>query len=339
MNRSTSLRMGAVSFLVLAWSWSASAQEAAPPPLETTPAPAPERPQAPPEQAPPEQAPPVDAAPVAPAAPDQPASEEPFDDSPPPAAPPTADLSDDPATASEETRDLSVPRVIDISKEKGVEEPPPLEPEIDPNTLPFTYHMRHVDMVVGFRVVGTPSDGLEPFLVDPVMVDAFTRIGAAFPLAERVSIAGSFEGSLSGADESARDIQTTLDIARITLGVEGRYHFHHRFYAYGRLAPGLELATVQLDVSSGDSVTLRDERDIAFHADGSAGLAMRFAGASDGTRRGVRFWGFIEGGYRLATKHGMNLSAEDGPARIRPPELASYSTSGGFVSSGLMLTF
>jgi hypothetical protein len=121
--------------------------------------------------------------------------------------------------------------------------------------------------------------------------------------------------------------------------VEGRYHFHHRLYAYGRLAPSLELATVQYVIHSGDQLTLRDERDIAFHADGSAGLAMRFAGASDGTQKGVRFWGFVEGGYRLATKHKVSLAAEGGPPRVRPPELAPFSTSGGFVSSGVMLTF
>jgi hypothetical protein len=204
--------------------------------------------------------------------------------------------------------------------------------------------MRHIDLALGLRFVGTPDDGLEPFLVDPVMVDLYARAGMAFPIHDRIAIAGLVEGSVSGSEARARDTYTSLNIGRLALGVEGRYHFHHRLYAYGRVAPGSEFAGAEFGTQEGAGVNMVDggslfRQSTVFQIDGSLGLALRFAGSSDGTKKGVRFWGFAEGGYRHAGKHKFVLEAENGPPRVQPIELEPLSTSGGFFSTGLLLTF
>jgi hypothetical protein len=77
----------------------------------------------------------------------------------------------------------------------------------------------------------------------------------------------------------------------------------------------------------------------AFVLDSSLGLAFRFAGAKDGRKKGVRFWGFAEGGYRYAGNHKFVLEGHGGSEGFEPITLDPLSTSGGFFSTGLMLTF
>jgi hypothetical protein len=100
----------------------------------------------------------------------------------------------------------------------------------------------------------------------------------------------------------------------------------------------VELGYAQYGVDEGTYPDLRDN-DATFVADGSLGLALRFAGANSGRKKGVRFWGFAEGGYRYAGKHKFVLEAEDESSRIQPITLDPLSTRGGFFSTGLMLTF
>jgi hypothetical protein len=247
----------------------------------------------------------------------------------------------EPHEGAEDAAALSEPRIIDTSKDDGDEdsEPEP-EPELEINgdELPFTYHMRHIDFALGVRVVGAMSDGLEPYLYDPVLVDTYGRIGGAFQLSDKFAL--GIQGEFGGATGSAyvRDSESVFTKTHITAGFEGRYHFMHRMYAYGRVAPGLEIADAKITIDYDDELT---DRKVGFQVDGAAGVAFRFAGTSDGRKRSVRFWGFAEGGYRLSTKHKFELAADEdtGPARTAPLEMSALSTSGGFGSLGLMLTF
>lgn len=209
---------------------------------------------------------------------------------------------------------------------------------MDPNTLPFTYHLEHFDLALGIRVASALDTELEPFLYDPVMVEPVLRLGTAFQLAERFAIAGQIEGSVFESEAGARSLDTSLSLKRVTLGIEGRYHFHHRVFAYARLAPGLEFGKAELSADLGSELGLMDN-STAFHLDASGGLALRLAGSNKGTVRSVRFWMFLEGGYRMATKHKFDLQNEDGPSRSTGLELPGLHASGGFGTGGLMLTF
>lgn len=323
-----------------------TAEKAAPAPAPgTTPAPSAAPDKDPPKAVAPAQAAPEKAAPVAPA-PAAPTGEasppadavDPLEEGPLPEAPVDRPM-EDPDAASEDIN-LGERRIIDTSKTVDANpyaEPEP-EPEIDPNTLPFTYHMKHVDLALGLRFIGTPDEGLDPFLYEPNMADLYLRAGYALPLAERFALAALLEASTSGAEAHVRDRPTSLSLARFTLGLEGRYHFHHRLYAYGRVAPGVEIGYAEWGEHDDFYPSMRDD-NATFVVDGSLGLAMRFAGAQDGRKKGVRFWGFAEGGYRYAGKHDFVLKTEDSVGRIQPITLDPLTTRGGFFSTGLMLTF
>lgn len=246
---------------------------------------------------------------------------------------------------SEAAEDKSQPRVIDISKREIAEEdlPPPAEPKIRGSQLPFTYHLNHVDVSGGFRVVGTPSAGLEPFLVDPVLVDGYVRGGMAFAVTDRIAVAPHLE--LGGASTSAtvRGMSSQLDKTHLSLGLEGRYHFIHRMFGYVRVAPGLEFVSASIG-DDGDSGELVNDNkrpgSVAFGLDAALGASLRLFGSDDGRKRKPRLWVFAEGGYRVSGDHTLSMVVDGGgPRRAVPIELAPLDFSGGFFSTGLMASF
>src|SRR5690606_20479030 len=126
-------------------------------------------------------------------------------------------------------RPVGEPRVIDISAADDEEEPSaahrPSEPKVRRSELPFTYHMNHIDVLGGFRVVGVHSDGLQPFLVDPVLADTFIRAGGAFTIVDRFAFAANAELGAAESSATVRTLDSQIDKVNFSLGLEGRYHF------------------------------------------------------------------------------------------------------------------
>jgi hypothetical protein len=242
-------------------------------------------------------------------------------------------------------QDMSQPRVIDISSGKTAEEdlPPPEEPKIRGSQLPFTYHMNHVDASGGFRVVGTSSDGLQPFLVDPVLTDVYVRAGMALSVTDRIAVAPHLELGAASTSADVRGMSTQLDKVHLSLGLEGRYHFIHRMFGYVRVAPGLEF--VSASIGDGDESGTLVNADqwpgsVAFQLDAALGASLRLFGSDDGRKRNPRLWVFAEGGYRASGDHKLSMVMDDGgPRRAVPTELEPLDFSGGFFSTGLLATF
>lgn len=245
---------------------------------------------------------------------------------------------------AETTRDLSEPRVIDTSEPIAEEDlPPPEEPKLRGSQLPFTYHLNHVDVSGGFRIVGTGSDGLEPFLVDPVLGDVYVRGGIAFGVTDRIAVAPHLELGTASTSASVRGLSTDLTKVHLSLGLEGRYHFIHRMFGYVRVAPGLEF--VQASISDGEAggTLVNDNKDpgsVAFQLDAALGASLRLFGSDDGRKRNPRLWAFAEGGYRVSADHQLSMVMEgSGPRRAVPIDLPPLNFSGGFFSMGLLATF
>lgn len=251
------------------------------------------------------------------------------------------------ATAeTEAAEDKSQPRVIDISADDDIAKedlPPPEEPKIRGSQLPFTYHVNHVDVSGGFRVVGTPSDGLQPFLADPVLVDVYVRGGMAFAVTDRIAIAPHLELGTASTSATVRGMSSQLDKAHLSLGLEGRYHFIHRMFGYVRVAPGLEFVSASIGDEGDSGVLVNDDKapgSVAFQLDAALGASLRLFGSDDGRKRNPRLWVFAEGGYRASGDHTLSMVIDGGgPRRAVPVELTPLDFSGGFFSTGLMASF
>lgn len=222
-------------------------------------------------------------------------------------------------------------------KQEAGEDEPPLE-DPDPNTLPFTYHVNHLDLQAGVTMIRAGSDGLEPYRNKPFLAQGFARFGGTVYATDRIGV--SLTGGLAGGsyNSSVREQSSHLGLFELNAGAELRYHFHHRLYAYGRLSGGPELATTQIGGDYDDDAL--EANSWAFRGDGTVGAAVRLFGNSDGQVRGPRLWFFGDIGYRLATQHKQEMQVVDGgPARPEEVDMENFSTSGLTGSLGLSLTY
>ncbi len=254
--------------------------------------------------------------------------------SPNDAVAPTREESD-----AERTKEMSSLLAESETLKKKREERITTEPEVPPDDLPFTYHQKHVDIAAGLSLIGATSSGLDPYRENPLLAEGFLRVGGTVMTAGpwAVALLGGFGGGAYSS--TVRGEESHLSVLQFNLAAEARYHFHHRFYGYGRLALGPELASSRIG-SEGSDLRLT-QKNWAFRGEATAGVAMRVIGPSDGRERKPRVWLFLEGGYRLSSSHAQNLSTDedDGPARPVDFDLNSLSTSGGLGSAGLLLTF
>ncbi len=240
---------------------------------------------------------------------------------------------------AERTKEMSSLLAESEALKKKREERISSEPEVPPGELPFTYHQKHIDVAAGVSLIGATDSGLDPYREIPLLGEGFLRVGGTIMTAGpwAVALLGGFGGG--AYTSTVRGEESHLSVIQFNLAAEARYHFHHRFYGYGRLALGPELASSRIG-SEGSDLRLTQD-NWAFRGEASAGVAMRVIGPSDGRERKPRVWLFLEGGYRLSSSHVQNLSTDedDGPARPVDFNLESLSTSGGLGSAGLLLTF
>ncbi len=208
--------------------------------------------------------------------------------------------------------------------------------QIDPERVPYTYHQRHLDLMLGARMTWVSSAGFDPFSSGDVLPQLAVRVGGVVWQKERMSLAIAVDWAGGGANDRARGEPSSIAIHRVGAGAEGRWHVLNSLFGYVRVAPGLLYSRVSL--GSGDSRLVGDDFD--FSADGAAGLAYRFGGSPDGRKRSARLHVFAEGGYSLATKSDLALqTGEDGPPRSEPIDLGSVRAGGPFVTAGLALTY
>jgi len=226
--------------------------------------------------------------------------------------------------------------VIDTSK--GVKTPAPKKEKINPSTLPFTYHQRHFDLGLGFKVQSARDNSLQPFVENEVLGAFSVRGGGVVWTTGSLALAVNAEFDTTTVNSNVRYESSRLNLTGLNLGVEARHHFHHRLYVSLRLAPVAEYAVMRIG-DEHDSAHLKDN-NWAFGADARGGIAFRFAGSSDGRKRLPRAWVLLEAGGQLMSKHDVSLLPEDdGPQRPEPVELDSFTSSGALFALSVMASY
>ena len=212
----------------------------------------------------------------------------------------------------------------------------PPEPRPQYNRLPQKYHRQHIDVAIGFGVGRTGDEALVPFLDAPVMTSGFIRAGGTMLRADRVVLAGLLEFGGSAANSTARDLDSGVRFWHLSAGVEGRYHFHERSFAYVRVMAGPERGGAKLE----EAVQFEDAA-WAFRADAHLGAALRVAGSGDGRLRQPRLWFFWEGGYRFASEFELSLAGQDENEvpRTQSLDVEPFSPRGLEAGLGLLLTY
>ncbi len=210
-------------------------------------------------------------------------------------------------------------------------------PDVDPNSVPFTHHQVNLSAQLGFQINWLTSSTVDAFADKDAVVGPLARIGIAPWASGRFSLAFTPEWSFASTSALARSSATRLGMHRLSLGFEGRYHFHHRYHAYLRVSPGAVVARASLTDAAGAELV---DENWAFRLDGTVGLAARLASNSDGTQTGFRLLAYVEGGFDWTASSELRLEATGSrPARVSPLDLGPLDLSSPHAGAGLMLTY
>lgn len=211
------------------------------------------------------------------------------------------------------------------------------EPEVDPWTVPWTHHLARTELAVGGSLGWLNSPSVDLFSPRDMHGRLFVRGTRSFALGSRFGFAVAPEWSLlSMGDSNVRSLSTALLRNDWSLGLELRYHFHPRFVALGRLAPGMTHTKATLE---GGTATLAHE-SVHFHASATLGLLGLLAGSANGTEGGTRLHWLVEVGYDWTPSRNLRFRPVEGsPERTQNFDWADFDLSMPQVSAGLALSF
>jgi hypothetical protein len=189
-------------------------------------------------------------------------------------------------------------------------------------------HQQHLRVDLGARTQYVSSAGLDPFSENDAIPQFSMGASYAFWSRDKLSVAGVFGFDYSGWTSRARSADTSLDLKRLSLGPEARYHVLRVLVVTAKLAPTLTRQSATLSSGVGSELT-----KVAWKGgfDATAGVAFEVFGYHSGKSRLPRLWLTGEGGYGWTASNDLVLrpdDADDAPERFQPLDLEDLSLSG-----------
>lgn len=204
-----------------------------------------------------------------------------------------------------------------------VEAPTPLPAQAPDVTVPSGSLQRFFRLSGGLRVDWPSSSGVHSFNRLEGM-PGFTLDGSQTVLvAGRFSLAVGGQLDISGSSDELRQIKTDLGVRKLSVTAEARYHLHPRWYAHGKIAPGVAWASAGVqDVSSASK---RTDDAALFAAEATLGVSLLVTEKAHVDKRPFRLWLSGEGGYVVSSSHRWALTSGDDVDRQQPTNLGSFS--------------
>ncbi len=225
-----------------------------------------------------------------------------------------------------------------IQSQKRTPETPAAEATPDDGLMGS--HQEHLIGVLGVRFGFIPGSGYDPFSDDNALTQSSLGVGRTVYALEDLSFAALALWDWGESNATARGADTSISVHRLSIGLEGRYHFLRRLFAFARIAPG----ALHWDATLRDGGAGVDRMDSswAFSTDLSAGAAFEFAGEPRGISNLPRGFVVADGGYGWSGASSLSFepeSAETGPARLEPLDLGEVALRGGFFRVAAMVTY
>jgi hypothetical protein len=220
----------------------------------------------------------------------------------------------------------------------GAAQTPQPQDEVRPDDGLMGSHQKHFYGMLGYRATRVTSDGYEPFSTRPVLHQFSVLFGRVLFAEDALSVALGAGWDYGASDADARDAATQLNVHRLSLVPELRYHFARRLYAFGRLGAGISFVHATL----GDAVTASERTSdrVAFSIDPSVGAAFELVGEPAGASKQPRVWAVLDGGYLFTTATKTALAHESGaPSRADDHTFAELGLSGLSGRLSIALTF
>ncbi len=177
---------------------------------------------------------------------------------------------------------------------------------------------------LGVRGSFVPSDGLDPFASNDVIIQGSVSLGASILSDQAFTFAGFAGFDWGGRSAEARGANSKLEIYRISLGPEFRYYPAGRAYFFARVVPTAAYTGATLK-ESGNALS---DSNWLWGFDASGGGAIGVLKPSKNQK--FQLWFTGEFGYGWSTSKPFALTDGDGPRRADPVMLPDLSLSGLF---------
>jgi hypothetical protein len=182
------------------------------------------------------------------------------------------------------------------------------------------------------------SSGLDPFSREDAVGRFSLSLSGVVWSQERLRLAVGLGLDAGTTSASARGASSDLGLTLFSASAEARYTFASRFYAFGRLAPGLQHASARLRESSApQSAALTDTFTTAALST-SAGVAFNV----NGPLAAAGVWFVFDGGYLLAPSRELALRPDldgNGADQLGTLDLGSIAARGAFFRVSLALSY
>jgi hypothetical protein len=192
----------------------------------------------------------------------------------------------------------------------------------------------------GLRTTFVTDPGFDPFATTNAL--AQVSFGATRTLwqHEDLSFAPGITWDYGERRATARGDESLLEIHRLSIPLEGRYHLLNGVYVFARLAPGAlhEHAVVKDAMAPGPL----EDAHWAFALDTSGGAAILLGPERSTSRARLRFWALAEGGYAWTERKTLTLRPQIDADDTRPVgdlPLGSLALGGGFLRLALAATY
>lgn len=205
---------------------------------------------------------------------------------------------------------------------------------------PLGSHQEHFLPSLGVRTALIADQGYDPFATN----DVFTQVTIGFSrtvlVIGELSLAADLHWDYGERSGEARGAATELEVHRLALGPELRYHVLPVLYGFSRISPALLRNSASLQDEATDSPL--HARGWAFGLDATLGVAAQLYGARSGASNVPRIWGSVEAGYGFGAPTDLSFTADDHvevPMRSAPVELGELSMSGPLLRVSAAVSF
>lgn len=195
---------------------------------------------------------------------------------------------------------------------------------------PLAPHQPYAQASLGVRISNVSDAGYDPFSSSDELTQVSLSLAATLLRFDRFSLAATGFWDYGQKGSAARGAETELDVHRLTIGPELRYHLLPPLYFFVHALPAF--AHTSASIEDGVADVTREARHWSYGVDGAAGAAFEAYAARSGQVR-PRIWVIAEGGYGYlgSTSLKMLPEAGEGPQRPEPVNLGTLSLSGPYL--------
>ncbi|HYQ40530.1 MAG TPA: hypothetical protein VER11_01135 [Polyangiaceae bacterium] len=195
---------------------------------------------------------------------------------------------------------------------------------------PLAPHQPYAQASLGVRVSKVSDAGYDPFASSDELTQVSLGLGGTLLRYQRFSLAAIGFWDYGAKSSTARGSATELDVHRLTIGPEARYHLLPPLYFFVHALPAFAHTSASLE--DGVAGVTRYARHWSYGVDAAAGAAFEVYAARSGAVR-PRIWAIAEGGYGYlgSTSLEMQPDAGEGPQRPAPVDLGTLSLSGPYL--------